>query len=234
MARGSKRGDGSRMMATRVKTARGRANGSTRWLQRQLNDPYVVKANAAGYRSRAAFKLIDLDDRFQILKPNSRIVDLGAAPGGWTQVAAERTRSGRIVGIDILSMDPIDGSEVLKLDIFAEDAIRQITDALGGTEADIVLSDMAPSTTGHKRTDQLRIAAIAEAAYDVAHRLLAPGGTFVVKVFQGGAPPELLENLKQDFATVRHAKPPASRSDSAEMYLVATGFRRPQSAPLDS
>lgn len=213
------------MMATRVRTARGRPTGSTRWLQRQLNDPYVQKAQASGYRSRAAFKLVELDDRFKFLKPASRIVDLGAAPGGWCQVAAERAPKGRIVGVDIQTIDPIPGVELLELDIYAHDAIRRIQAALGGETADIVLSDMAPSTTGHKRTDQLRIAALAEAAYDVARQLLAPGGAFAVKVFQGGAPGELLQALKQDFAQVRHAKPPASRSDSAEMYLVADGFR---------
>lgn len=228
MARGPKRpgrGDGGRSLATRVRTARGRSNASTRWLQRQLNDPYVQKAQAAGYRSRAAFKLVELDDRFHFLKPDSAVVDLGAAPGGWTQVAAERCPKGRIVGADIQEIDPIPGAELLVLDIYAEDAIRRIQAALGADRADVVLSDMAPSTTGHKSTDQLRIAALAEAAYDVARQLLAPGGAFAVKVFQGGAPAELLRDLKRDFAETRHAKPPASRSDSAEMYLVGTGFR---------
>lgn len=230
MARGgnrgdSRRGDGGRMLATRVRSARGRTVGSTRWLQRQLNDPYVQKAHAAGYRSRAAFKLIELDDRFGLLKGANRIVDLGAAPGGWTQVAAERRPGARIVGADIQAIDPIPGAELLELDIYAEDAIRRIVAALGDAEADLVLSDMAPSTTGHKRTDQLRIGALAEAAYDVARQLLEPGGAFAVKVFQGGAPPELQAALKKAFAQVRHAKPPASRAESAEMYLVATGFR---------
>ena len=225
MARGSKKGDGGRMLATRVRSARGRSNASARWLQRQLNDPYVLKAQAAGYRSRAAFKLIELDDRFHILKPGVRVVDLGAAPGGWTQVAAERVSRGRIVGIDLQAVDAIAGAELLEMDIYAEDAIRRIQAALGAEQADVVLSDMAPSTSGHKRTDQLRIAGLAEAAYDVARQLLAPEGAFAVKVFQGGAPAELLAALKRDFVNVRHAKPPASRSDSAEMYLVATGFR---------
>ena len=219
------RGDGGRMLTTRVRTARGRSNASTRWLQRQLNDPYVQKAQAAGYRSRAAFKLIELDDRFKLLKPGARIVDLGAAPGGWTQVAAARASGGRIVGVDIQAIDPVPEATLLKLDIYAESAVADIQAALGAAAADIVLSDMAPSTTGHKRTDQLRIGGLAEAAYDVARDLLAPGGAFVVKVFQGGAPPELLDALKHDFDQVRHAKPPASRSDSAEMYLIATGFR---------
>lgn len=230
MARGSKkgdggRGDGGRMLATRVKSARGRSNASTRWLQRQLNDPYVAKAQDAGYRSRAAFKALELDDRFRFFRPGARVVDLGAAPGGWTQVAAERCAGGVIVGLDIQKIDPIPGATLLELDIYAEDAIRRIRAALGQATADVVLSDMAPATTGHKRTDQLRIASLAEAAYDVARRLLAPGGTFVVKVFQGGAPAALLADLKRDFEQDRHAKPPASRSDSAEMYLVASGFR---------
>lgn len=225
MARGSgRRGDGGRMMMTRVRSARGRPSGSTRWLQRQLNDPYVQKAQAAGYRSRAAFKLIELDDRFHFLKPNSRVIDLGAAPGGWCQVAAERCPKGCVVGADIQTIDPIAGAEVLELDVFAQDAIRRLEASLGG-KADIVLSDMAPATTGHKRTDQLRISALADAAYDVARQMLAPGGAFAVKVFQGGAPAELLTTLKKDFVQARHAKPPASRADSAEMYLIATGFR---------
>ncbi len=243
MARGPKRGDGGRMLATRVRTARGRPNGSTRWLQRQLNDPYVQKAQAEGYRSRAAYKLIELDDRFHFLRPGARVVDLGAAPGGWTQVAVQRCLEGggggksglgRIVGVDIQAIDPIGGAELLLLDIYAEDAIRQIRDALGSDQADVVLSDMAPSTTGHKRTDQLRIGGLAEAAYDVARQLLAPDGAFAVKVFQGGAPGTLLDALKRDFTAVRHAKPPASRSDSSEMYLVATGFHGAEEAPLDS
>ncbi len=224
MASGNRRGDGSRMMATRVKTARGRSNASARWLQRQLNDPYVQKAQSEGYRSRAAFKLAELDDRFNIIPPNGRVVDLGCAPGGWTQVIAKKVKGGVIAGIDIQAVDPIDGATLLKLDIFAEDAISRIEEVIKG-QADAVFSDMAPSTTGHKRTDQLRIGALAEAAYDLASQILASGGTFVVKVFQGGAPKELLEKLKTDFLQVRHAKPPASRADSAEIYLIATGFK---------
>lgn len=225
----SGRGDGSRMMATRVKTASGRKVGSTLWLKRQLNDPYVLKAQADGYRSRAAYKLVELDDRFSFLKPGMRIADLGAAPGGWTQVAAQRTgaltgKSPPIIGIDIQEMDPIEGAELMLLDIFAEDAIPLVYAALGG-EADIVLSDMAPSTTGHKNTDQIRIAGLAEAAYDVAKQLLTNDGVFIVKVFQGGAHPELLAELKHNFSRVRHVKPPASRQGSPEIYLVATGYR---------
>lgn len=225
MAKGSRRGDGSRMLATRVKTARGRSNASARWLQRQLNDPYVQKAQLEGYRSRAAFKLIELDDRFKILSPYGRYVDLGCAPGGWTQVIAKKLKEGRVVGVDIQPVDPIDGAVLLELDIFSENAVKLISQELGGV-ADAVLSDMAPSTTGHKSTDQLRIGALADAAYDVAAQLLGAGGTFVVKVFQGGAPKELLDLLKKDFSEVKHAKPPASRSDSAEMYLIATGYKK--------
>lgn len=229
---GEKRGHsgrGDKMLATRVRSASGRKIASTLWLQRQLNDPYVQRARTDGYRSRAAYKLSELDDRFKFLKPGARIADLGAAPGGWTQVAAERTgaKSGKspaIVSMDIQEMDPIAGAVMMQLDIFAEDAIPKIEAALGG-KADAVLSDMAPATTGHKNTDQLRIGALAEAAYDVAKQLLAPGGVFAVKVFQGGAPADLLNELKRDFAIIRHVKPPASRTDSAEMYLVATGFR---------
>jgi len=224
MSRGNGRGDGSRMLATRVKTARRRSSASSRWLQRQLNDPYVKKAQAEGYRSRAAFKLLELDDRFGILPHKGRFVDLGCAPGGWTQVLASKVEGGSIVGVDIQKVDPIPGATLLELDIFSKEAVPKIAEALGGP-ADAVLSDMAPSTTGHKRTDQLRIGALAEAAYDVAAQLLGEGGVFAVKVFQGGAQKDLLELLKRDFSQVRHAKPPASRSDSAEMYLIATGFR---------
>jgi 23S rRNA (uridine2552-2'-O)-methyltransferase len=226
MARGIRRGDGNRMLATRVKTARGRSNASARWLQRQLNDPYVQRAQLEGYRSRAAYKLAELDDRYNLLPPQGRFVDLGCAPGGWTQVIANRVKGARIVGVDIQQVDPIEGATLLKMDIFSDTAIKSIERVLGG-HADVVLSDMAPSTTGHKRTDQLRIGALAEAAYDVASQLLCTGGTFVVKVFQGGAPNTLLQCLKRDFDKVSHAKPPASRSDSAEMYLLATGFRSP-------
>lgn len=212
-------------MSVRVRTARKRSNSSARWLERQLNDPYVAEAKRQGWRSRAAFKLIELDDRFRLLGPGKRVLDLGAAPGGWTQVAVARCGGkGRVVGVDILPMDAIDGAELLQLDATAIDAEAAIAAALGGP-ADIVLSDMAPSTVGHAATDKIRILGMAEAAYDLARNHLAPGGAFVCKLFQGGAHAELLNMLKRDFAQVRHAKPPASRKDSSEIYLVATGFR---------
>jgi 23S rRNA (uridine2552-2'-O)-methyltransferase len=209
----------------RVKTARGRPVSSTRWLERQLRDPYVAEAKRRGYRSRAAFKLIQLDERFGLLAPGRRVVDLGAAPGGWTQVAAEKVGArGRVVAIDYLEMAPVEGATVLRLDFLAEEAPALIKAALAGP-ADLVLSDMAAPATGHPATDHLRIMALAEVAYDFAAEVLAPGGAFVCKVYQGGAERTLLDRLKQDFAKVRHAKPPASRAESAETYVVATGFR---------
>lgn len=225
MSRGGKPST-RRTPSVRVRTARGRSTSSTRWLQRQLNDPYVVEAKRLGYRSRAAFKLRELDDRFRFLGRGRRVVDLGAAPGGWTQISAERVGKGGqpVVAVDIQPMDPLPGSEALELDAFAADAVERIGRALGGP-ADVVLSDMAPSTVGHTKTDQLRIVALADAAYDLASQLLAPGGAFVVKLFQGGAHAELLDRLKKDFEKVRHAKPNASRKDSSEIYLVAIGFR---------
>ena len=221
---------GRRQGAVRVKTARGRSKSSTRWLQRQLNDPYVAEARRLGYRSRAAFKLLELDDKFRFLKPGIRVVDLGAAPGGWTQVAVRRaitpTRSGRVIAVDILAMEPVEGAEVLMLDMLAPDAPDRVAALLGG-RAEVVLSDMAAPTTGHRSTDHLRTLALAEIAFDFACRVLAPGGTFVAKMFQGGAQGELLDRLKRAFARVRHVKPPASRDESPETYLVATGFRGP-------
>ncbi len=217
-----------RQLGVRVKTASKRSLSSTLWLERQLNDPYVAEARRRGYRSRAAFKLLQLDEKFRLLGPGKRVVDLGAAPGGWTQVAVERvqpeTTAGHIVAMDILEMDPIPGAVVLLGDFLAEDAPDRLLEALDGP-ADVVLSDMAAPTTGHPRTDHLRIMALAETAYDFASRVLSPGGAFVAKVFQGGAERELLDRLKRDFAQVRHAKPPASRADSSETYVVATGFR---------
>jgi len=220
-------------MAVRVKTAKQRKPSSTAWLARQLNDPYVAEAKRLGYRSRAAFKLIELDDRFHILKRGARIVDLGAAPGGWTQVACARSRAmsgqGRVIGLDILAMEPVPGATILQLDFLDPSAPAAIKAALGG-QADLVLSDMAQPSTGHAATDHLRIVALAEAAYEFAKEVLAPGGCFVAKVFQGGAEGALLAALKQDFTTLRHAKPPASRAESAEIYVVAQGFkgRKPQ------
>jgi 23S rRNA (uridine2552-2'-O)-methyltransferase len=219
-----------RQMAVRVKTAKQRSPSSAAWLARQLNDPYVAEAKRLGYRSRAAFKLIELDDRFHVLKRGGRIVDLGAAPGGWTQVAVARIGAaegkGRIVALDILAMDPIPGAAILHRDFLAADAPAAIQAELGG-QADVVLSDMAQPATGHAATDHVRIVALAEAAYDFAQEVLAPGGSFVAKVFQGGAEGDLLAALKRDFAKLRHAKPPASRAESAEVYVVAQGFKAP-------
>lgn len=213
----------------RVKTAAKRRASSTRWLERQLNDPYVAEAQRLGYRSRAAFKLLQLDDRFHLLTPGRRVVDLGAAPGGWTQVAVQRVKpqenpAGRVVAIDLSPMEPIPGAIILHQDFLAEEAPARLRAALDGP-ADVVLSDMAAPSTGHPKTDHLRIMMLAEAAYEFAAEVLAPGGAFVAKVLQGGTERELLQRLRRDFASVRHVKPPASRSDSAEIYVVATGFR---------
>lgn len=213
---------GGRHLAARLKTAKGRSAGSQRWLERQLNDPYVREAKARGLRSRAAFKMIELDERFGLLKPGARVVDLGAAPGGWTQVAVGK--GARVVALDLLPMDPVPGAVILQGDFTDPEAERRVEAALGGP-ADLVLSDMAPNTTGHAATDHLRIMALAELALDFALRVLAPGGAFVAKVFQGGSERDFLNTLKTRFAAVRHAKPPASRKDSAELYVVATGFK---------
>jgi 23S rRNA (uridine2552-2'-O)-methyltransferase len=220
-------------MAVRVRSAGRRKPSSTAWLSRQLNDPYVAEARRLGYRSRAAFKLIELDDRFRLLRPGARVVDLGCAPGGWTQVAAKRVGArGAVVGIDIAETAPITGAAILCADIHDPSVATAIAAKLGGL-ADVVLSDIAPSTTGHAATDHLRIVALAEAAFAVASEILKPGGAFVAKVFQGGAEGALLVQLKRAFAEVRHAKPPASRSESAETYVVAKGFRgREQRADL--
>jgi 23S rRNA (uridine2552-2'-O)-methyltransferase len=217
-----------RQAKVRVKTAARRSAGSTRWLERQLNDPYVAEARKRGFRSRAAFKLLQLDERFGLLRPGLRVVDLGAAPGGWTQVAAEVVRpeetGARIVAMDVLDMDPVPGASVLKGDFGDADAPARLKAALDGP-ADLVMSDMAAPTTGHAQTDHIRIMALAELAYDFAAEVLADDGAFVCKVFQGGAERELLARLKADFRAVRHAKPPASRAESAETYVVAQGFR---------
>ena len=217
-----------RRATVRVKTARGRTVSSQRWLQRQLNDPYVAEAKKRGYRSRAAFKLLQLDDQFAFLKPGARVVDLGAAPGGWTQVAVERTRAERgagvVVGIDLAPVEPIAGATVLAKDFYDDDPPALLTDLLGGP-ADVVLSDMAAAATGDPQVDHLRIMALAEAAHDFARQVLKPGGAFVAKVLRGGTERTLLEQLKRDFTKVKHVKPDASRADSAEMYVVGTGFR---------
>jgi 23S rRNA (uridine2552-2'-O)-methyltransferase len=222
---------GARLTGVRVKTAKQRTMSSTLWLQRQLNDPYVVEAKRQGYRSRAAFKLIQLNDRFHLLSKGKRVVDLGCAPGGWCQIAVERVGpSGKVVGIDYLEMDVVAGAETLQLDFLDESAPEKLKALLDGP-ADIVLSDMAAPTTGHAPTDHMRVVALAETAYEFAAEVLAPGGAFVAKVFQGGTERTLLDRLKRDFATVRHAKPPASRAESAEVYVVATGFRGRAAAP---
>ncbi|HEB79378.1 MAG TPA: RlmE family RNA methyltransferase [Rhodospirillales bacterium] len=221
-------GGGGRRLKTRVKTAKGRKISSTRWLKRQLNDPYVAEAGKRGLRSRAAFKLMELDARFHFLKPGARVVDLGAAPGGWTQVAAERVKAGdgegRVIALDVSGMAPVKGARTLMRDFLDADVPDLIRQALEGP-ADVVLSDMAAPATGHAATDHLRIMALSEAAFDFARETLAGGGAFVCKVLQGGAEQRLLAKIKRLFKTVRHAKPPASRADSAEVYLVATGFK---------
>src|SRR5208282_4905070 len=220
--------EGGRALKTRVKTARKRSLASTLWLERQLNDPYVAQARREGYRSRAAYKLIEVDDKYKLLKPGQRIVDLGAAPGGWSQVAAARVQAregrGRVIAIDLLEMDAIDGVEFRQMDFHDPQAPARLRDWLGGP-ADGVLSDMAANSTGHRKTDQLRIVGLVELAADFAAEVLAPGGFFLAKVLQGGAEADLLARLKREFAAVRHVKPKASRADSAELYLLATGFR---------
>ncbi len=218
----------TRPLKARVKTGKSRSLSSKLWLERQLNDPYVARAKHEGLRSRAAFKLIEIDDKHRLLKGGARVVDLGAAPGGWSQVAAKRVGAGqgkgRVVAIDLLEMAPLAGVEFVQLDFLdarAPDAIK----ALLGGPADVVLSDMAANATGHRKTDHLRIMALAEAAVEFAREVLAPGGAFLCKVLQGGTETTLLAALKRDFASVKHVKPAASRADSAELYLLATGFR---------
>jgi 23S rRNA (uridine2552-2'-O)-methyltransferase len=227
--RGKGGGPGRTALKVRVKTARRRTASSTRWLERQLNDPYVARARDEGYRARSAFKLIEIDDRYRLLSPGKRVVDLGAAPGGWSRIAAERTRSTGsdplIVAIDLLDMDPLPGVVMLKKDFLEDDAPDLIRAALHGHPADVVLSDMAAPTTGHRRTDHLRTIHLCEVAADFATSVLKPGGHFVAKVFRGGAEGELLALLKRSFASVHHVKPPASRPESVELYLVAKGFR---------
>ncbi len=212
-----------RQAAVRVKTAKRRSTSSTRWLERQLNDPYVAEARKRGFRSRAAFKLLQLDEKFHILKRGQRVVDLGAAPGGWTQIAVQKG-AGKVVGIDLLEVEPVPGATIIQLDFLDPSAPDRLKTLLKGP-ADVVLSDMAANTTGHTQTDHLRIMGLAEAAYAFAAEVLAPGGAFVCKLFKGGAEKGLSDALKRDFAVVRNAKPAASRADSAESYIVATGFR---------
>jgi 23S rRNA (uridine2552-2'-O)-methyltransferase len=215
----------SRNLKVKVKSAKGRTVSSTRWLERQLNDPYVAAAKVKGYRSRAAFKLEELDDKFHFLKPGAKVLDLGAAPGGWSQVARLRIGAkGSIVAADILEIAPIPGVTILLLDALAPEAPEAIRNALGG-QADLVMSDMAASTTGHRETDHIRTSALFEAAVETAEDVLKPGGAFVGKLFQGGAASQILARLKKSFRDVKHVKPPASRAASVELYLVALGFR---------
>jgi 23S rRNA (uridine2552-2'-O)-methyltransferase len=222
------KGGGERSLKVRVKRARGRSLSSKLWLERQLNDPYVARARREGLRSRAAYKLAEIDDKHRFLKPGARVLDLGSAPGGWSQVAARRVGAadgrGRVVAIDALEMEPIAGVTFARLD-FLEPGAPERIEALFGGPADVVLSDMAANATGHKRTDHLKIMALVEAAAEFARDVLAPGGVLVAKVLQGGTEAALLATLRRDYSSVRHVKPAASRADSAELYLVATGFR---------
>ncbi len=229
MSAGGSGREGGRSLKTRVKTARKRSLSSTLWLERQLNDPFVAKAKLEGYRSRAAYKLIEIDDKYRLFAPGGRIVDLGAAPGGWAQVAAERVQSrdgrGRVIGIDLKEIEPVAGVEFRVMDFHDPEAPDLLRAWLAGP-ADGVMSDMAANATGHRKTDHLRIVGLAELAVDFACDVLTPGGFFLAKMFQGGSEGELLARLKKDFGAVRHLKPKASRADSAEMYVLATGFRR--------
>jgi 23S rRNA (uridine2552-2'-O)-methyltransferase len=208
----------------RLKSAKGRKISSTKWLERQLNDPYVKRAKAEGYRSRAAYKLIELDEKFHFLRGAERVVDLGIAPGGWTQVVRKQLPKAAVVGIDLLPTDPIDGAVILQMDFLAEDAPERLREALGGP-ADLVLSDMAANTVGHPQTDHLRTMGLVEAGLEFAGEVLKPGGAYVAKVLAGGADNHLVAELKRRFTTVKHAKPPASRKGSSEWYVVAQGFK---------
>lgn len=227
-------GAGARSLKVRVKTAAKRSVASARWLERQLNDPYVARARREGYRSRAAFKLLEIDEKFGLLKPGQRVLDLGAAPGGWSQVAAKKVGveagRGRVVGIDLLEIEPMPGIDFIQLDFLAPEAPDRLIELLGGP-ANLVLSDMAANATGHKKTDHLKIMGLAETALDFARQVLAPGGVFLAKVLQGGTENTLLADMKRDFAVVRHVKPAASRSDSSELYVLATGYRGRSDAP---
>jgi 23S rRNA (uridine2552-2'-O)-methyltransferase len=228
MKRVGRRG-GGRQLKVRVKSAKGRTPSQKQWLERQLNDPYVRQARKLGLRARSAFKLMQIDDRQRLLKPGQLVVDLGAAPGSWSQVAAARIRAaeggGQVVAIDQHGLDPIPGVRVIKGDFLDENARGLLRQALEGKPADVVLSDLAAHATGHRHTDHLKIVALCEAAFEFAREVLRPGGAFLCKVLQGGTERELLSRLKQDFAIVKHVKPDASRSESAELYVLATGFR---------
>lgn len=228
MKKPTDKGGASRVLRTKVKKKRGLKESSRRWLERHLNDPYVQRSKAEGYRSRAAYKLIEIDDRYKLLAPGKRVLDLGAAPGGWLQVAAARTKSTAehplVVGIDYLEVDPVPGTIILLKDFLDDDAPAALEAALGGAP-DVVLSDMAAPTTGHKRTDHLRTMHLVEVAADFAMEVLKPGGHFLAKAFQGGTENELLTRLKQNFVSVHHVKPPASRDESVELYLLARSFK---------
>ena len=213
----------------RIRTARGRRASSTRWLERQLNDPYVRRAKAENYRSRAAYKLLELDERFGLLKGVKAVIDLGIAPGGWSQVVRRRSAQAKVVGIDLLPTDPIDGVTILQMDFMADEAPDRLQEELGGP-ADLVLSDMAANTVGHQQTDHLRTMGLVEAGLDFATQVLRPGGAFVAKVLAGGADNQLVAEMKRHFTTVKHAKPPASRKDSSEWYVIAQGFKGPPQA----
>jgi 23S rRNA (uridine2552-2'-O)-methyltransferase len=218
-----------RALKVRVKSKKERTPSQKAWLERQLNDPYVTEAKKLGYRSRAAFKLIEIDDKYKLLKTGGRVVDLGAAPGGWTQVAVKRVKSdigkGKVVAIDMHGMDPVAGATVFHKDFYDEDAPDLLIHALGGEKADAVISDMAAHATGHRQTDHIQIMALAEAAYEFAKSVLKPGGSFLAKVLRGGTEGDILKTMKRDFAEVRHVKPMASREDSAELFVLAKGFR---------
>jgi 23S rRNA (uridine2552-2'-O)-methyltransferase len=219
---------GGRDLKVRVRKSKGRSQASRQWLERQLNDPYVARAKSEGFRSRAAYKLAEIDDRHRFLKPGARVVDLGAAPGGWSQIAVKRVGEGRgrVVGIDLLDMPAVAGVDFIQLDFMDDAAPARLKQMLGGP-ADVVLSDMAANATGHRKTDHLKIMALAEAAAEFAREVLKPGGAFLCKVLQGGTENQLLADLKRDFSNVKHVKPAASRADSAELYVLAMGFRHP-------
>ena len=228
----------NRDLAVRVKSARGRKNSSTRWLQRQLNDPYVAAAKRDGYRGRAAYKLLEMNDKLKFLAKGKRVVDLGCAPGGWLQVAVQHCGEGKVVGIDLLQTEPVAGAEIIVGDVRENEDMDRVRALMHGNKADIVLSDMAASSTGHKATDHLRIIALIEISLDFAHEVLAEGGWFIVKILQGGAQGNLQQTLGQCFDKVRVIKPPASRSDSSEAYIAASGYRpgavQPSEAPDES
>jgi 23S rRNA (uridine2552-2'-O)-methyltransferase len=231
---GSGKKPGTRLKV-RVKTGKGRTVSQKIWLERQLNDPYVQEAKRLGYRSRAAFKLIEIDDKYRFLKPGGRVIDLGAAPGGWSQVAVKRVKAdagrGKVIAIDMHGMDPIPAVTIFKKDFLEDDAPGLLIAALGGEKADCVLSDMAAHATGHRQTDHIQIMALAEAGYDFARQVLKPGGTYLAKVLRGGTEGEMLKTMKKDFSSVRHVKPMASRDDSAELFVLAMGFRGGEPSP---